>query len=129
MNTVGNILWFFLGGFLIVLFYVFGSLLLFLSIVGIPFGLQTLKMGMFAMSPFGKEAIPGTRASGCLYVIFNILWIIFAGVEIAVTHLILALLFAITIVGIPFARQHLKMAGLGLIPFGMNIKNVSDDAR
>ncbi len=128
MNALGNILWFFLGGFLIVLFYIFGSFVLFISIVGIPFGLQTIKLAVFAMSPFGKEVTPGVRASGCLYLISNIVWIIVAGVEIALTHLMLALLFAITIIGIPFARQHLKMAGLALVPFGMDIKNVSDNA-
>lgn len=126
MNQLGNILWFFLGGFIIVLLYLFGSFILIISIIGIPFGLQTLKMALFAMSPFGQEAIPGERASGCLYLILNIIWIAVAGIEIALTHLLLALLLAITIIAIPFARQHIKMAGLALIPFGMDIRSVSE---
>lgn len=124
MNTLGNILWFFLGGFIIVIFYILGSLILIITIVGIPFGIETLKIAAFAMAPFGREAIPGKRASGCLYLILNILWIIFAGVELAITHLIFALLFAITIIGIPFAKQHAKMAMLSLMPFGMDIREI-----
>ena len=123
MSTVGNILWFFLGGFIISLLYVLGSLVLIITIIGIPFGIETLKMAVFALAPFGREAIPGQRASGCLYLALNILWIIFAGVELAIIHLVLALLFAITIIGIPFAKQHIKMATLALIPFGMDIRD------
>ena len=124
MNVLGNVLWFFLGGFIIVIFYILGSLLLIITIVGIPFGIETLKMAGFAMAPFGREAIPGQRASGCLYLLLNILWIVFAGVALAITHLVLALLFAITIIGIPFAKQHVKMATLSLMPFGMDIREI-----
>lgn len=121
MNGLANIIWFVFGGFIIVIFYLVGSLLLMITIVGIPFGLQTLKLVIFAMAPFGSDTVPGLRSSGCLYLGANVLWIIVAGAELAVVHLILALLFAITIIGIPFARQHIKMARLALIPFGMDI--------
>ncbi len=122
MNFLGNIVWIVFGGFFVFLFYLFGSFILMITIVGIPFALQTFKMAFLALLPFGKEVIPGHRAGGCLYVIMNIIWIVFAGVEIAVIHLIMALLFAVTIIGIPFARQHMKLAYLGLIPFGNDIK-------
>jgi uncharacterized membrane protein YccF (DUF307 family) len=121
MNTVGNLLWIILGGFLIFLFYVVGSILLMITIVGIPFGIQTLKMANLALFPFGREAVPSQRASGCLSIIMNIIWILVVGIGIAVTHLVLALLFAITIIGLPFAMQHLKMAYLAIMPFGMDI--------
>jgi uncharacterized membrane protein YccF (DUF307 family) len=124
MNTLGNILWFFLGGFIIVLLYLLGSLILIITIIGIPFGFETLKMAGFALAPFGREVLPGQRAGGCLYLALNILWIIFAGIELAIIHLVLALLFAITIIGIPFAKQHIKMATLALMPFGMDIRDV-----
>ena len=124
MNALGNIIWIIFGGFLIFLFYLFGSLVLLVTIIGIPFAVQTIKMAFLALLPFGKEVTPGKRAGGCLYVIMNVIWIIFAGVEIAIAHLVLALLFAITIIGIPFARQHMKLAYLGLIPFGNDIKEV-----
>lgn len=113
-----------MGGWLIFLLYLVGSLLLIITIIGIPFGLQTLKMAQLALFPFGHEAIPGKRASGCLHLLFNIIWIFIAGIEIAITHLVLGVLFAITIIGIPFAKQHFKLAVLGLVPFGQDIKSV-----
>ena len=121
MNTIGNLLWIVLGGFIIFFFYILGSIILMITIVGIPFGIQTLKMANLALFPFGREAVQTERSGGCLHIIMNVIWILVAGIEIAITHLILALLFAITIVGIPFAMQHLKMAYLGLVPFGMDI--------
>ena len=121
MNALGNILWIILGGFLVFLFYLVGSLLLMITIIGIPFGLQTLKMANLALFPFGREAVQTGRAGGCLHIVMNILWIMIAGVGIAITHLLLALIFAITIIGIPFAIQHLKLAYIGLVPFGMDI--------
>jgi uncharacterized membrane protein YccF (DUF307 family) len=121
MNAVGNLLWVILGGFLIFLFYLLGSIILMITIIGIPFGIQTLRMANLALFPFGREAVPTDSSGGCLQVIMNILWIMVAGIEIAIAHLVLALLFAITIIGIPFAIQHLKLAYIGLIPFGMDI--------
>jgi len=121
MNTLGNFLWILTGGILVFLFYLFGSVILMITIVGIPFGVQTLKLAAFSLFPFGKTVRHGERASGCLYLLMNILWILFAGIELAVLHLVLALLCAITIVGIPFAAQHIKMAGLALVPFGCDV--------
>jgi uncharacterized membrane protein YccF (DUF307 family) len=121
MNGLGNLLWIVLGGFIIFLLYLFGSLILMLTIIGIPFGLQTLKMANLALFPFGREAVQTERAGGCLHIIMNIIWLLFAGIEIAIMHLVLALLFAITIIGIPFAIQHIKLAYISLIPFGMDI--------
>ncbi len=121
MNTIGNLLWMILGGFIIFLIYLFGSLILMITIIGIPFGIQTLKMANLALLPFGREAVPSNRSGGCLNIIMNIIWLLVAGIEIAICHLVLALIFAITIVGIPFAAQHLKMAYLALVPFGMDI--------
>lgn len=122
MNTIGNVLWIVLGGFLVFILYLFGSLILMLTIIGIPFGIQTLKMAGLALLPFGREAVQSERSGGCLYIIMNVLWILFAGIELAILHLVLALLFAITIIGIPFAQQHLKLAYLALVPFGMDIR-------
>lgn len=84
-------------------------------------GIQTLKMANLALFPFGRKAVQTERSGGCLYIIMNIIWLLFAGIELATCHLILALIFAITIVGIPFAGQHLKLAYLALVPFGMDI--------
>ena len=121
MSSLGNILWFLLGGFIIFILYLIGSLILMITIVGIPFGIQTLKMSSLAISPFGRTAVQSQRSGGCLHIIMNVIWILFAGIELAITHLVLALLCAITIVGIPFAIQHVKLAKLSLVPFGMDI--------
>lgn len=101
--------------------YLFGSLILMITIVGIPFGLQTLKLAILSLMPFGKDVRPGERAGGCLYLIMNVIWLLFAGIEIAIMHAVLALIFAITIIGIPFAAQHIKLAYMALVPFGNDI--------
>jgi uncharacterized membrane protein YccF (DUF307 family) len=122
MNTLGNLLWIIFGGFIIFLLYLFGSIVLFISIIGIPFGIQTLKMAMLSLSPFGKEISHGERSGGCLYIIVNIIWVLVAGIELAIVHLVLAVLCAITIIGLPFAKQHIKLAMISLVPFGVDIK-------
>lgn len=121
MNMLGNLIWIIFGGFIIFLLYLFGSFLLFITIIGIPFGIQTLKLAFLSLAPFGKDVIPGERSGGCLYIVMNVIWILAAGIEIAIIHAVLALLFAITIIGIPFAAQHIKLAYLALVPFGNDI--------
>ncbi len=119
MNFLLNILWIFFGGGIILFIeYIIGGLLLCLTIIGIPFGVQQFKLAIFALAPFGHQVIDKPSASGCLAVLFNILWILFGGFWIAVTHLIFAIICAITIIGIPFARQHVKLASLAIAPFG-----------
>jgi uncharacterized membrane protein YccF (DUF307 family) len=122
MNLLLNLLWIFLGGGIILFFeYVVSGLALCVTIIGIPFGLQCFKLAVFALAPFGSKAVESSDVGGCFPVLFNILWILLGGIWIALTHLVLALIFAITIIGIPFANQHIKMAGLALTPFGKHI--------
>lgn len=121
MKTLGNILWVLLGGFVIALEYLVASILLMITIIGIPFGIQALKMADIALWPLGRDTRTTQHASGCLPTLFNLLWILVGGFWIFVTHLILGLLCAITIIGIPFARQHFKLASLALTPFGREI--------
>ncbi len=127
MNSLGNLIWIIFGGFFIFLMYLFGSMVLFITIIGIPFGIQTLKLAFLSLMPFGKDIRPAEQAGGCLSLIMNIIWILFAGIEIAIIHMVLALLFAITIIGIPFAAQHMKLAYLALVPFGNDIVDVDYD--
>lgn len=122
MSFIGNLLWFLLGGFLIFLFYLIGGVVLCLTIVGIPFGVQLIKLSMMGLAPFGKEIDTAGSASGLLPILMNVLWWIFGGVELAIVHLVLALIFAITIVGLPFAKQHIKLLKLALVPFGARIE-------
>lgn len=121
MSVLGNILWILTGGFLIALWYALGGLILCVTIVGIPFGKQLFKLAWLSLVPFGKEVQTTGFASGCLGLVMNVLWILIGGIGLAVSHLILALLLAITIIGLPFARQHLKLARLALTPFGSTI--------
>jgi len=123
MSTLGNIIWVVFGGFLIFLEYLFAGLLLCLTIVGIPFGLQAIKLAQLALWPFGKHIEYMDYAPGCLSTIMNILWLLIGGIWIALSHLIFGIIFAITIVGIPFASQHFKLVGLALTPFGRRIVN------
>ena len=118
MKLLGNIVWILFGGLFIALYYFMFGLLLCLTVVGIPFGLQLMKIAGFALWPFGHEVQAGPQDSGCLSVCMNILWIIFGGIEIALTHLGLGVAFCVTIIGIPFGLQHFKMALLALVPFG-----------
>ncbi|HPR62943.1 MAG TPA: YccF domain-containing protein [Thermoanaerobaculia bacterium] len=122
MSLIGNILWLILGGFIIFLEYMLGGFLLCLTIIGIPFGIQCWKMGILALWPFGRDVVQKERVSGCLGLIMNLLWIFLGGFWIVVTHLMFALLCAVTIIGIPFAIQHLKLAHLALVPFGREIR-------
>ncbi|HOL16663.1 MAG TPA: YccF domain-containing protein [Bacillota bacterium] len=121
MSIIGNILWIVLGGIIIFLEYILGGLALCLTVVGIPFGFQCFKLSILALFPFGKKVISGNASTGFLATVMNIIWIICGGIWIAVTHLGLALLLFITIIGIPFARQHLKLAALAFTPFGKEI--------
>ena len=113
-----NILWFILGGFIIAFGYVLGAIVLCITIIGIPFGIQCFKLAGLAVAPFGMEIREKDPPSGPLAIIMNIIWIILPGLELALIHLFLALVFAITIIGLPFAAQHLKMTRLALLPFG-----------
>lgn len=118
MNVLLNLLWFLLGGWLIAAGYLFASLLLMLTIIGIPFGIQTLKLGMVALWPFGQEIRTTASDGGCLSILMNVIWILCGGIWIAATHLLTGTLLCITVIGIPFGLQHFKMAGLALTPFG-----------
>lgn len=123
MGILGNILWIVLGGGIIIFFmYLLGGFLLCLTIVGIPFGWQCIKLSILALVPFGKEVTVKENAGGVLAIIMNVIWILFGGFWIAITHLLLAVLLAITVIGIPFAKQHIKLASLSLTPFGREIE-------
>lgn len=121
MKFIGNILWLVLGGLLVALYYFLVGLLFCITIVGIPFGYQLLKMGVFALWPFGSEVQSDTNDGGCLSIIMNVIWILVGGIEIAMIHVTFGLICCITIIGIPFGIQHFKMALLAFLPFGKKI--------
>ncbi|HNP19402.1 MAG TPA: YccF domain-containing protein [Fulvivirga sp.] len=121
MKLIGNIIWLIFGGLIIALEYFLASLLLMITIVGIPFGIQTLKLAGLALWPFGYDTRAKANSSGCLSTIMNVIWILIGGIWISLSHVVFGLILAITIVGIPFARQHFKLASLALTPFGREI--------
>jgi len=122
VNLLLNIIWLLFGGFIVVFAYLMGAVLLCITIIGIPFGIQCFKLAGLAVAPFGQEIREKEPPSGALAVIMNIIWILLPGLELAVFHLVMALLYAITIIGLPLATQHLKMTRLALIPFGFEVR-------
>ncbi len=121
MRILGNIIWLIFGGLITALEYLISSIVMMITIVGIPFGIQTLKLAGLALWPFGKRVVTHDRSNGCLYIIFNVIWILVGGIWISLTHLLFGVLLFITIIGIPFAKQHFKLASLALTPFGKDI--------
>ncbi len=122
MRVIGNLLWWLFGGLEAAIGYFTGSLALACTIIGIPVALQTFKIGLLCLWPFGAEVIDTGRPSGCITVPLNILWIIFGGLWAWLMHIFFGILLFITIIGIPFAKQHFKMAALSLAPFGKDVR-------
>ena len=121
MNPFLNIIWIIFGGLMTAVEYAVSSLLMMLTVIGIPFGLQTLKLPMVALWPFGTNVVDDTWPSGCLAVLMNVAWWFVGGFAIALTHLMWGLLLSITVVGIPFGMQHFKLMKLALLPFGKSV--------
>lgn len=125
LNVVGNILWLVLSGVWMAFGYIIAGVLMFVTIVGIPFGLQAFKLAAFSLWPFGRMMVKKTPPrTGSL--IGNVLWFIFAGLWLALGHLLSALLFAITIIGVPFAIASLRLAEAALFPFGREVVPLSE---
>lgn len=131
VRAIGNFLWFVLGGFLMGCAWYLAALLAFVSIVGIPWGRACFVIGRLAFLPFGREAIgreeltaKGDIGTGGFGTLGNIVWFFLLGIWLAIGHLASTLACAITIIGIPFALQHLKLAGLALAPVGKTIVTI-----
>ena len=128
IRTIGNILWFLLGGLVLGLAWWFIGLIAFITIIGIPWGRSWLVIGQFTMWPFGREAISRSElrqrediGTGLLGLFGNVIWFLLAGFWLAVAHIMVALALFLTIIGIPFGIQHLKLAGIALAPVGKTI--------
>jgi uncharacterized membrane protein YccF (DUF307 family) len=120
MSCLGNIIWFILGGFFNALGWFFTGVLWCITIIGLPVGLQCFKIAHLQLAPFGKEIIEVNSSETSF--LLNLLWIIFGGFELCIANLLSAFFLCITIVGIPFAFQSLKLAKLSLMPFGKEIR-------
>lgn len=122
MSLLGNILWLLFGGLIAGLGYILGGLLTCITIIGIPFGIQAMKIGVATFAPFGKQIVELPEANRPLRLVLNVIWLVLFGWEIALAHAASALVLAITIIGIPFALQHLKLIPLALLPFGRTLR-------
>ena len=121
MNILGNLIWLIFGGFLAALCYFFGGLVLCATIIGIPWGLQCFKLAGFIIMPFGLKVVNDSSNSGCLATLANIVWIICGGLASAIIHVLMGVLLSITIIVIPWGRQHFKLVELSLMPFGKRV--------
>lgn len=129
MTLILNILWFVLGGFVSGLAWLVGAFLLAITIVGLPWVPATVRIGLFAFAPFGRHAVPRQLITGrddlgvgAMGLILNIIWFVFAGWYIALAHLVIGCAQALTLIGIPFAIQHFKLAMLAIAPVGKTIR-------
>lgn len=121
MNTLGNIIWLIFGGLVSAFGYLVGGLVLCLTIIGIPFGVQCFKLAGLVLWPFGKQVVSTGSSTGCVNLLLNIIWLLSAGLVLALVHITFGILLFISIIGIPFAKQHFKLVEVSLMPFGKRI--------
>jgi len=122
MGLLGNLLWLIFGGFIGASMWFVVGILLCTTIIGIPLGVQAFKLAGYVLMPFGRETFIGDFGIGGA--IGNVIWIILFGWELTLYHLVMAILLSITIIGIPFGQQHIKIARLAFLPFGARIRFV-----
>lgn len=126
MKTLGNLIWLVFGGLQMALAWWLAGLLFCITIIGIPFAFAAFRIGLLTLWPFGREVVSDPQAQcSVIRLLANIVWAVLFGWELALGHLLLALLCFITIIGIPFGLQHLKLAGLSFIPLGKTVVPLS----
>ena len=121
MKVLGNVLWLVLAGWWLALAYVVAGVLNCITVIGIPFGLQSFKLAGYALWPFGRGVVdrPGARAA--VGGVGNILWLVLGGLGLAISHVVAGLLLCVTIVGLPLGIASMKMSILALTPFGKQV--------
>ena len=120
LRFILNVLWLVLSGFWMAIAYVVAGVLMFISIIGIPFGVQAFKLAGYALWPFGRALAP-TGARPTLSVVGNVIWFILAGWWLALGHIVTGIALCLTLIGIPLGIASFKMAGAALVPFGKEI--------
>jgi uncharacterized membrane protein YccF (DUF307 family) len=126
LRLILNVLWLVLAGWWLAIGYLIGAVIMTITIIGIPFAKQALKLAGYALWPFGRTLIPAEGRHKGLSVFANILWFVLAGWWLALGQLVAGCLLCITIIGIPLGVASFKMAGAALVPFGKQIVNVKD---
>jgi uncharacterized membrane protein YccF (DUF307 family) len=126
LRTLLNILWLVLAGLWLAIAYVFAAILMAITIIGIPFAVQALKLAGYALWPFGRTLIASQSRSRGLSGLGNVLWFILAGWWLALSHLITGCVLCLTVIGIPLGVADFKMAGAALAPFGKEVVRLRD---
>ena len=126
MTKLGNVLWLLLCGVWMSIVYFIAGVLAFVLIITIPFGVQAFKMSNYVLWPFGRSMVKREDASGFWMLVGNVIWILVGGWWLAVIHLLIAVIFFITIIGIPFGKAHVQFARLILTPFGLRVVDEID---
>ena len=121
MHFLGNLIWLIFGGFLAALGYFVGGVVLCITIFGLPWGVQCFKLAGLVLWPFGKKVVSDSSNAGCLSMLFNIIWLLCGGLYTAMVHVVMGLLLCITIIGIPWGKQHFKLIEISLMPFGKKV--------
>jgi uncharacterized membrane protein YccF (DUF307 family) len=122
LKFLGNIIWLVFGGLATAIGYFLGGIAMMVTIIGIPFGFQMIKIGSLALWPFGRTfEVEKGELPGCLFTLLNIIWFFIAGLWISLTHVIFGFILFITIIGIPWGLQHFKLAGFAISPFGRKV--------
>jgi uncharacterized membrane protein YccF (DUF307 family) len=121
MNLLGNIIWLIFGGLMAALGYFFGGIVLCITVIGVPWGLQCFKLAGVVLWPFGKKVVSDSDNMGCLNILFNLIWILCGGLYTAIVHIVMGAILCLTIIGIPWGKQHFKLVEISLMPFGRRI--------
>lgn len=121
MNFFGNLIWLIFGGLMAALGYFFGGIVLCITVIGVPWGLQCFKLAGLVLWPFGKKVVSDSNDLGCLNIFFNLIWIICGGLYTAIVHIVMGVILCLTIIGIPWGKQHFKLVEISLMPFGKRI--------
>ncbi|QCQ89888.1 YccF domain-containing protein [Rhodococcus sp. SGAir0479] len=123
MRILLNIIWLIFGGLWLALGYFVAGLVMCILVITIPFGIASFRIGLYALWPFGKTVVDKPTA-GVMSLIGNVIWLLLAGIWLALGHLVSAVLMAVTIIGIPLAVANLKMIPVSLLPLGKEIVDV-----
>ena len=126
MRIVLNIIWLVLAGIWLALGYLLAAVLLAITIIGIPFAVQSVKLAGYALWPFGRTLVRAAHRHRGLSAVANVLWFVLAGWWLALAHLFTGILLCITIIGIPLGVASFKMAGAALVPFGKQIVRLDE---
>jgi len=121
MNLFGNLIWLIFGGLMAALGYILGGIVLCITVIGVPWGLECFKLAGLVLWPFGKKVVSDSDNMGCLNIVFNLIWILCGGLYTAIVHIVMGAILCLTIIGIPWGKQHFKLVEISLMPFGKRI--------